>query len=207
MENKQTNLEEELKKPLPTTNKRKLNEADLEESETEEFEDSDIKEETKNKIFVLLKQLTNEEIDKNEHLVDMIKKINDFSENQALAYYDMLNVCLNFRRSSTLAKRILTMISDYCVHPKDEETTKEIINDDIIVSSFTSGIGYLISKFGPSSGVLVFLTYIFSSHYFYARHSRKRPFTPSPIQNDGKRQEPNGENDINGKVNEPGLGK
>jgi len=186
-------LHEKLKQDLPINLKRKIDQVEPDdEDDSENTEDETLKQpvcqETKQKIYTVLKDLCQEDINSNEKLLSMINKINTFTEEQARAYFEMLN---------------FDYIASWLVHKNDTETVDFILKDDHVVSSLSTYLGLLFSKLGNISGILIFFTYIFYSHHVYG----KTALAETSIQNDGERPESNGQNHANGQINENRMGK
>jgi hypothetical protein len=205
-EGEQQELQKHLQKELPRGIKRsftRLNE-DTDESESEE-EDNEgpITRRTRNLIYQMWGNIAVENPDKYLQLVDKISKL---TEAQAIAYYESMEASRNAKVHTHLSKRILNYLANKIMHPNDEDGRKELQEDIHVQSEMSSWLSYGLSYTHPFSVPLVLVIYSLASHIYYGKKNvlniggttQTISTAPSTIQNDGMRQESNGENNTNG---------
>ena len=202
-------LAKKIEKPLEISKKRKVTEliddSDDEVNEEQEKLNDTVTNETRQKIYTILKDINREEIDNNEKMLDIISKINNFSEEQAQVYLEMLSCVHSHKMNASLAKRLIHLIASYSVHENDYTSVEDMEKDEHIMSTLTNYLGFIFAKLGNISGIVIFMTYIFYSHYVYG--GKKTSITEAAVQNDGERTQPDGENNINGKAIDNRMGE
>jgi hypothetical protein len=192
------NLAEELEKPLEKSKKRKVTELEGEEDEEQQnILQGTLTEETKHKIYSVLTDITKEELSANEKMLDIIHKIANFTEEQARVYLEMLIFARSYKMNLNLAKRGLHILANKFIHPNDPNSKEDLQKDEHMLSSLTNALGFLFAKMGNISGLVIFFTYVFYSHYVYGK---PKAITNTPIQNDGECPEPNGQNNPDGET-------
>lgn len=201
-------LQEHLQKELPRGTKRtfsRLND-ESEESQSEEDIENDgpITRRTRNLIYQMWSNIAVENPDKYLSLVDKISKL---TEAQAIAYYESMEASRNAKVHSHLSKRLLHYLSNKIMHPLDEEGKKELIEDLHVQSELNAGLSLALSYVHPFSVPIVLAIYSFASHLYYGQKSKvniggtyETRITSSTLQNDGMRQESNGENNTHGET-------
>lgn len=158
-----------------------------------------LKPNTKKEILYFASQLTKTDPAK---YIPFLEKINDMSDDEAQTYLECLKASLCTETYGALTTRVIEFLADVIVHPSDIDTKIEMLNDKTLESLISSEVGSILLKAGKAAIVLLLAFYGGTS---WARtrlqlFERVTP-APTPLQNDGMREEQIGEIDPDGEAN------
>lgn len=159
----------------------------------------------KREIFMVLKDISPEELEK---LAPYMDRIDCLTENQAKSLLTTLEAIRAVGVHAAFTKRILGLFCDKVI-PDDIKTKEEIINDKALTSDIGIYISKIIRKFSPFSALCVLGIYVGTSYINSKKRKRNDIGSSAPeatFQRVGVCKESIGEDNSHGKTNEQPMG-
>lgn len=215
-ENTAPELTEFLDKPLPSK-KRTVEQAfedDVEEKDPNESKP--ITQQTKKSILRIAATLINSDP---KHYLPIVEKLRKMTESEALLYLECLEAQHNTETYGALTMRVVETLADIIVHPEDNETKSEMLDDQVLHNLTSQKVGKLLETAG-NAGLFFLLSFYgitsWSRRYIQIFQKRKTESpttnptstsTTPPVPNDRSSTQSIGEDDFDGEADDSEVGE
>lgn len=139
------------------------------------------------RIFELLASLKS--IIHPDQLTSIMGRIKKMNFDEAETYILCLKGIRQSRLTGGLSARLLSITSEYLLHPDDDETLEDMLNDHILRDEIGDSIGDLLAVIGKLAGPLLMGTYIATSWLYGEKRKKTREQRQSEYEAEEAKQQ------------------